>query len=136
MIAEIKNLSVRFSTGSAKLQALDDVSFTIEQGARIGFVGESGSGKSTLANAVGRLLPSSATIEATTFRIDGQPVAQLSSAALRDLRRNAIAYIFQDPMAALDPTMAISGQMRLIQKEDDVSLAARLEGVGIRDPRQ
>ncbi|MBB6182299.1 ABC transporter ATP-binding protein [Pseudorhizobium flavum] len=136
MIVEIKDLSVRFSTGRAALQALDCVSFTIEPGARIGFVGESGSGKSTLANTLGRLLPTSATIEATTFAIDGQAVPQLSSRELRHLRRDAIAYIFQDPMAALDPTMAIAGQMRLILKEDDASLSGRLEGVGIRNPQR
>ncbi len=136
MIVEIKDLSVRFSTGRTALQALDEVSFTIEQGARIGFVGESGSGKSTLANTLGRLLPTSAVIEATTFSVGGQAVNQLSSKALRHLRRDTIAYIFQDPMAALDPTMVIARQMRLVLSEDDASLSDRLVGVGIRDPQR
>lgn len=134
MTVDIAGLSVRFAIGRSALQALDNVSFKMAPGARVGFVGESGSGKSTLANTLGRLLPARATVEAKTFKIDGQAVNELSPEDLRRFRRDKIAYIFQDPMAALDPTMVIAKQMRLILKENDASLTDRLSDVGIRDP--
>jgi len=135
-IVDVSRLSVRFSIGQNALQALDDLSFAIEPGARIGFVGESGSGKSTLANVLGRLLPPNARIDADRLLVDGHGVDGLSVEALRQFRRETVAYVFQDPMAVLDPTKKISAHMRLIAGEPADSLAVRLRDVGIRDPER
>jgi peptide/nickel transport system ATP-binding protein len=86
--------------------AVDDVSFTLDGGERLGLVGESGCGKSTLGRAAMRLLPTSSKIEGrVTFA--GQSVFDLTPKALRQFRGEAVALVFQDPMTRLDPLMTI-----------------------------
>jgi peptide/nickel transport system ATP-binding protein len=104
----IENLRVAYPTrsGEEASWAVDDVSFTLKPGERMGLVGESGCGKSTIGRAVMRLLPASSRIEGQmTFQ--GQSVFDLTPNQLRKFRGEAIALIFQDPMTRLDPLMTI-----------------------------
>ncbi|MEH2150338.1 ABC transporter ATP-binding protein [Nostoc sp.] len=104
----IENLRVAYParSGEEASWAVDDVSFTLQPGERMGLVGESGCGKSTIGRAVMRLLPGSSRIEGrVTFQ--GQSVFDLTPSYLRKFRGEAIALIFQDPMTRLDPLMTI-----------------------------
>ncbi|MEH2156278.1 ABC transporter ATP-binding protein [Nostoc sp.] len=104
----IENLRVAYParSGEEASWAVDDVSFTLKPGERMGLVGESGCGKSTIGRAVMRLLPSSSRIEGrVTFQ--GQSVFDLTPNHLRKFRGEAIALVFQDPMTRLDPLMTI-----------------------------
>ncbi|WP_414755962.1 dipeptide ABC transporter ATP-binding protein [Anabaena sp. CCY 9910] len=104
----IENLRVAYPQRSGEeLQwAIDDVSFTLQPGERMGLVGESGCGKSTLGRAAMRLLPASSLVEGrVTFQ--GQSVFDLTPNELRKFRGEAVALIFQDPMTRLDPLMTI-----------------------------
>ncbi|MBD2529871.1 ABC transporter ATP-binding protein [Nostoc flagelliforme FACHB-838] len=104
----IENLRVAYPqrSGEEASWAVDDVSFTLQPGERMGLVGESGCGKSTIGRAVMRLLPASSRIEGgVTFQ--GQSVFDLMPNQLRKFRGEAIALIFQDPMTRLDPLMTI-----------------------------
>ncbi|MEH2106378.1 ABC transporter ATP-binding protein [Nostoc sp.] len=104
----IENLRVAYParSGEEASWAVDDVSFTLKPGERMGLVGESGCGKSTIGRAVMRLLPASSRIEGrVTFQ--GQSVFDLTPNHLRKFRGEAIALIFQDPMTRLDPLMTI-----------------------------
>ncbi|MEH2323675.1 MAG: ABC transporter ATP-binding protein [Nostoc sp.] len=104
----IENLQVAYParSGEEASWAVDDVSFTLQPGERMGLVGESGCGKSTIGRAVMRLLPASSRIEGrVTFR--GQSVLDLMPNQLRKFRGETIALIFQDPMTRLDPLMTI-----------------------------
>ncbi|MGP1382690.1 MAG: dipeptide ABC transporter ATP-binding protein [Thainema sp.] len=86
--------------------AVDDVSFRLRPGEKLGLVGESGCGKSTLGRAVMRLLPPSSQVEGrVTF--EGKSVLDLNEAELRHFRGEAVALVFQDPMTRLDPLMTI-----------------------------
>ena len=119
--------------------AVDDVSFTLNPGEKLGLVGESGCGKSTLGRAAMRLLSEDTQIEGrVTFA--GQSVFDLSMAALRRFRGEAVALIFQDPMTRLDPLMTIgdhcletlqSHQPQLSRRQAKEQAIATLEAVNI-----
>ncbi|KZL50586.1 ABC transporter ATP-binding protein [Nodularia spumigena CENA596] len=104
----IENLRVAYPQRheEAVSWAVDDVSFTLQPGERMGLVGESGCGKSTLGRAAMRLLPPDSRVEGrVTFQ--GESVFDLMPQQLRKFRGEAIALIFQDPMTRLDPLMTI-----------------------------
>ncbi|MBD2742851.1 ABC transporter ATP-binding protein [Coleofasciculus sp. FACHB-1120] len=105
----VENLRVAYPSRrstSMPSWAVDDVSFTLEPGEKLGLVGESGCGKSTLGRAAMRLLPASSRIEGrVTFA--GKSVFDLTPAQLRRFRGEAVALVFQDPMTRLDPLMTI-----------------------------
>ena len=86
--------------------AVNDVSFSLQPGERLGLVGESGCGKSTIGRAVMRLLPPTSQIEGQV-RFEGQPVFDMDAVRLRQFRGEAVALVFQDPMTRLDPLMTI-----------------------------
>jgi peptide/nickel transport system ATP-binding protein len=104
----IENLRVAYpQRGDEELRwAVDDVSFSLKPGERMGLVGESGCGKSTLGRAAMRLLPPSSRI-AGRVTFQGQSVFDLTLPQLRKFRGEAVALIFQDPMTRLDPLMTI-----------------------------
>ncbi|PCC52281.1 dipeptide ABC transporter ATP-binding protein [Brevibacterium aurantiacum] len=86
----------------APVRALEDISFSVASGQRLGIVGESGSGKSTLLNILSGLdRPSSGQVRVGDIRVESA-----SSSALRSLREN-LQIVFQDPFASLDPRMRI-----------------------------
>ena len=97
-----KSFDVKVRGKKEKLQAVRDVSFTLNAGAPLGIVGESGCGKSTLGRVVLRL------IDATsgTIRFEGKDITHLKGSKLRAQRRH-MQMVFQDPYAAFDPRMNI-----------------------------
>ncbi|MDN5805754.1 MAG: ABC transporter ATP-binding protein [Brevibacterium sp.] len=84
------------------VRALDDISFSVAAGQRLGIVGESGSGKSTLLTILSGLdRPTSGQVRVGDVRVESA-----SSAALRSLRED-LQIVFQDPFASLDPRMRV-----------------------------
>lgn len=92
---------------AAKVQAVDGVSFTLDEGETLGLVGESGCGKST----TGRLVLNILTPSAGEIRFDGADVTGLDPEDWRALRLD-MQMIFQDSLSALDPRMNIGDQIR------------------------
>lgn len=102
VILEVRHLKKYFKTHKGMLQAVDDVSFTVERGKTLGIVGESGCGKSTTGRSILRL------IEPTSGEVifEGKDVTKASKDEMRSLRKE-MQIIFQDPFASLDPRMSI-----------------------------
>lgn len=86
--------------------AVDEVSFTLDKGEKLGLVGESGCGKSTIGRAVLGLLPTLTQIEGK-IEFQGDSIFSLNSEALRKFRGEVVGLVFQDPMTRLDPLMTI-----------------------------
>lgn len=93
-------------------RVVDDLSLSVDRGAVVGIVGESGSGKSQTALAIGGLTPAGIRRTSGVIRVDGEAVRIEEQARLRALRGRSIAYVFQEPMTALNPTIRIGQQMR------------------------
>jgi peptide/nickel transport system ATP-binding protein len=93
------------------VRALDGVSLTVGAGECLGLVGESGSGKTITALSVLRLLPPGAVITGGAITLAGTDLTALTPAELRRVRGGEVGMIFQDPAAALNPTMTIGAQV-------------------------
>jgi ABC-type glutathione transport system ATPase component len=110
-LLEVTGLTVRYTMPQGAVTAVDGLSFSIPRGGSLALVGESGSGKSTAALALARLLPRNAALSGRVT-LDGTDVLALDGARLRALRGRRIAYVFQDPMASLNPYLTVGAQLR------------------------
>lgn len=102
-ILKVSHLKKHFSTPKGLLHAVDDVTFSINEGETLGVVGESGCGKSTLGRTILRLHePTSGEV---LFK--GKSVFEYSSRDMKKLRLE-MQIIFQDPFSSLNPRMTVS----------------------------
>ena len=114
---EIDDLTVHFKTDEGLVEAVDGLTFHVDQGEVVALVGESGSGKSVTGLSVMRLFPSPPGYlvrGAIRFRgKDGQvhDLAKLSESRMRRIRGNDIAMVFQEPMTSLNPVYTIGDQI-------------------------
>lgn len=92
--------------------AVDGVSFTVGRGETVGLVGESGSGKSVTAMSIIRLVMPPGRIAAGRIVFDGRNLLELNEEEMRRVRGRRIGFVFQEPMAALNPVYTIGFQIR------------------------
>lgn len=105
---EVSELTVAF--GRRRVVAVDRLSFTLGENARLGIIGQSGSGKSVTALAMIGLLPENAHVTGSV-KLNGQELIGRPERELRRLRGDEVSMIFQEPMTALDPTMRVGRQI-------------------------
>ena len=98
-LIEIDTLSVTFRAQGRLVRAVEDVSFTVDQGESFGLVGESGSGKSTILRAICGMAP----VSGGTIRIDGKPLPTPRGPGFAA----QVQMVFQDPYASLHPRHTI-----------------------------
>jgi peptide/nickel transport system ATP-binding protein len=106
---EVRDLRVELDGGAREI--VDDVSFTVERGEILGLVGESGSGKTTIGNALLGYARRGARIAGGSVTVDGVQILELDQSGLRRVRGSLVAYIPQDPSAALNPVLRIGRQV-------------------------
>ncbi|MGH2355849.1 MAG: dipeptide ABC transporter ATP-binding protein, partial [Chloroflexota bacterium] len=110
-VLEVQHLSVDYATGAGTVEAVRDVSLSIQAGETLGIVGESGCGKSTLAFAVMGYLGENGHVSAGSIRLHGQELTGLPRAELRRLRGARMAMVYQDPQTALNPAIVVGEQV-------------------------
>lgn len=110
-VLEVHNLEVTYYTDMGRAKALDDVSFSLKPGEKLGMVGESGSGKSTLALAMMRMIKPPGRIEGGRVIVGDTDLMALDEETMRKSRLSKIAYIPQGAMNSLNPVMRIGSQM-------------------------
>ncbi len=110
-ILAVEGLTVRGHRNGSPTVILDDISLKVSVGEIAGLVGESGSGKSMLGSAIGGLQPINCKITAGRILWRDRDLRGADETVLSALRGSQIAYIFQEPMTALNPTLSIGRQM-------------------------
>lgn len=109
-ILSIENMNVRFKTPDGMVQAVTDLSYTIDRGETLGIVGESGSGKSQSVYALMGLTADNGVVSGTA-NFHGENLLTMSKKQLNHIRAEKIGMIFQDPMTSLNPFMKIGKQL-------------------------
>ncbi len=110
-VLEVKNLNLGFNVENNFLQALFDVSFSLEQGQTLALVGESGCGKSMSAMSILNLIPKTAKITSGEIIFNGENLLAKSDKEMQKIRGGQIALIPQDPMTSLNPLYTVGDQL-------------------------
>lgn len=141
-LLEVKHLHTFFKTRKGIVKAVNDVSYTLEQGRTIGIVGESGSGKSVSAMSILRLLDGNGYIDSGEVIFEGQDLTKLKIDELYKIRGDKISVIFQEPMTSLNPVFTVKKQIAepfiihrgMKKKQAEQEVIKMLEAVQIPNP--
>jgi len=143
-LLDVKNMVVQFRMRDIALTAVNNVSFSVDKGERLGLVGESGAGKSVTGFSIINQISKPGFIASGSVVFEGQDIAQMNSKQLRSIRGNRISMIFQDPMMTLNPVLTIGQQMietvlahsKLSKKEAEKIALEKLRKVYIPSPEK
>ena len=106
-LLEVDRLQTSFFTKTGVVQAVNDVSFTIEPGSALGLVGESGSGKTALVQSIMRIVDRPGRIVGGRILFQGEDLLAKNEAEMRQIRGKEMAMIFQDPRSSLNPVLRV-----------------------------
>ena len=143
-ILQVNNLSVSFQTYAGTVQAVRDVSFTLNRGETLAIVGESGSGKSVTTKALLGILPANGKITGGSILYDGHDLTKYSDRDFSAIRGKRISLVFQDPLSALNPIMRIGKQItealvlsgKTPRREAKAKALELMRAVGIPEPEK
>ena len=123
-LLDIKSLNVIFPSELGAVQAVENISLSIDKGQVLGLVGESGCGKSVTALSLLRLVPRPGRIAGGEILYDGTDILKLGQNEIRKYRGKKIALIPQDPMTSLNPVYTVGFQViEAIQVHEKISHA-------------
>jgi len=127
-ILKVEHLNVVFHTKYGEASAVNDVSFSLKKGEKLGLVGESGSGKSVTSKSIIRLLSSPPAQISGKIMFEGINLLELPEGKMSSYRGNRISMIFQEPMVSLNPLYTIENQM--------MEILSRHEKIGKKEARE
>jgi oligopeptide transport system ATP-binding protein len=110
-ILEIQKLKVDFLINNQIITAVEEVNLFIKEGEVLVLAGESGSGKTITALSITRILPKAAAITAGSIIFNARELTKLDESSLIAIRGRQIAYIFQEPVAYLNPVYSVGNQI-------------------------
>lgn len=140
----IENLETKFRTGSSKLPAVRNISFSVDKRETLCIVGESGSGKSIASLSIMGLLPPNGEITNGSIYLEDEKLTGKSEEQMEQIRGNILSMIFQEPMTALNPVLTIGYQLKepliihknMPKKEANQVSIELLNKVGIPSPEE
>ncbi len=144
-LLRVENMSTWLASARGQVRAVDDVSFDIRRGETFSLLGESGCGKSMTALSIMGLVPTPAgRIVSGHVWLQNQDLTRYSEMAMRGIRGNRIAMIFQEPMTSLNPVLSVGEQIGeslrrhkgLRGRAEQRKALDLLDAVGIPDPER
>ena len=126
-LLSVENLSVGYNSKKGMVNAVNNISFSIEQGRSLGFVGESGCGNTTIGMALMGLLPDNGSILQGDIIFNGKNLAHFKDEEWRAFRGKEISMIFQAAMNALNPVIC---QYDAFPRSSDVVVMGMHPGLG------
>jgi len=125
---KVSGLTTHFETKAGIAKAVNDVSFSVEQGQILALVGESGSGKSVTAMSLMNLVDPPGRVVAGEILLRGKNIRAASAGEWNRIRGKEMAMVFQDPMMSLNPVIRVGDQItETIRIHDKVSASAARE---------
>ena len=110
-VLSVKNLSTYFKTDKGIAKAVENVSFTIDEGEMLGLIGESGCGKTTVAQSILRLIEYPGKVISGSVHLNGKDLLRASESELYSLRWKEVSVIPQSAMNALNPIFTVGDQI-------------------------
>lgn len=143
-LLEIHDLEVKFALRTGDITAIDNISFNLDKGEKLGLVGESGAGKSVTGFSIINLISKPGFISKGKILFEGSQISSYPDFKMRQIRGDRISMIFQDPMMTLNPVFTVGFQMvETIQAHRKISKAGarkialeKLKKVHIPSPEQ
>ena len=143
-LLEVKNLHTYFKTKKGIVKAVNDVTYTLDEGKTLGIVGESGSGKSVSAMSIIKLLDGNGWIDSGSVTFNGRDILHCTEKEMYHIRGNEISVIFQEPMTSLNPVFTIERQIgevlqihqNMSKKQAYAKAASLLADVKIPNPER
>lgn len=144
ILLSVRDLKIDFKLRDNILTAVDEVSFDLRPGERLGLVGESGAGKSVTGFGIINLVSKPGYISSGSVLFEGRDLPKLNNEEMRQIRGNRVSMIFQDPMMTLNPVLTIGEQMvetlkahtTISTKEAEVIALDKLKEVAIPSPEK
>ena len=139
---DVRDLKIYFPTDDGLVRAVDGLSFSVERGRTLGIVGESGSGKSVTSLGVLGLHKGTSARLSGEIWLDGEELIAAEAEAVRALRGQKMAMIFQDPLSAMHPYYTVGAQIveayrihhKVSKKQAYTRAVELLDRVGIPEP--
>ena len=112
VLLRVDDLHTAFTTDNGEVQAVNGISFDLNEGEILGIVGESGSGKSVTAYSIMQILAGNGYVKSGNIFYKGKDILQYSSDEMKHFRGKCCSIIFQDPMTSLNPVFTIGNQLK------------------------
>ena len=143
-LLEVKNLHTFFKTKKGIVKAVNDVTYSLDEGKTLGIVGESGSGKSVSAMSIIKLLDGNGWVDSGDVTFNGRDILHCTEKEMYHIRGNEISVIFQEPMTSLNPVFTVERQIgevlqihqNMTKKQAYAKAASLLADVKIPNPER